>query len=86
MIPLIATLRFQHRQKHKFNLWIPLFLIWVLLLPVLIIISPFFLLICLIGLINPAKAVTAFWEILSSIRGTNIEISEKKNKFFLNIH
>ena len=48
MIPLFAVIGFRTSRQRTFRLWLPLFLVWLLLLPVVLALFPFFLVGCLI--------------------------------------
>jgi hypothetical protein len=86
MIPLIAIVKIKNNGAlWGWNLWIPLFLIWILLLPFVLLALPFFFLACLIGLLNPFKALGILGEILSSFRGTLIEVHEQTHSVFIQI-
>ena len=41
MIPFVAVVSLRNRESHTFRLWIPLFLMWLLLVPLGILLSPF---------------------------------------------
>ncbi len=75
MIPLIADVKYRRDKRGRtYHLWVPLFLIWLLLAPIALLLLPFFFLGCLITWINPFQAIGIFAEILSSVRGTKIEV------------
>ena len=75
MIPLFAVIQFhQPSWFWRQRIWFPLFLVWMLLLPVLILISPVFLLVCLVAWVNPVRAGRTFIEILSALKGTQVEV------------
>jgi uncharacterized membrane protein len=47
MIPFVAVVSLRNQQSRTFRLWIPLFLVWLLLLPLAILLSPFIFITCL---------------------------------------
>jgi hypothetical protein len=71
MIPLVAIIRVD-----RLRLWIPLFLIWLLLLPFLLLLLPLAMVACLIVRINPFRTLTALWQVIAGLRGTNIEVKD----------
>lgn len=73
MIPMLAGLRFGSSTRSP-NIWIPLALVWLLLLPFAILLLPFFVVACLICSISPVRALGALWQILSGMGGTRIEV------------
>jgi hypothetical protein len=86
MIPLFAYIRVQARahlsRKLKplpaanIRLWIPLFLVWLLLLPFLLLLLPLAMLACLIVQINPFRTLATLWQLIAGLRGTNIEVHD----------
>ncbi|HEY6274013.1 MAG TPA: hypothetical protein VIX19_18690 [Terriglobales bacterium] len=86
MIPLFAVVRIstgkdsqpsktrQGPLPQRLGLWIPLFLIWLLLLPIVLVLSPIAMLGCLVVQINPFRAFRVFWHILAGLTGTHIEV------------
>lgn len=77
MIPLRGTIRFENRRRSRFvSCIIPLFLVWVLLLPVALLMLPFFVVACLIARVNPFLMLSAFWRIMTSLKGTEVEVDD----------
>lgn len=76
MMPLLAFLRIRGRSNRGFRLWIPLFLIWLLLLPLVLVISPFAFIACLAGQVNPFRAFAVLWQVLAGLRNTHVEITQ----------
>jgi hypothetical protein len=79
MIPNIAIVRIENPPWRRIRLWLPLFLIWI---PI-ILLSPLILLVvlcvCVVGRINPWRAMAAFWAIASSLPGTDVRVSADGN-------
>jgi hypothetical protein len=63
------------KQGRGFRLWIPLFLVWLLLLPIVVVLLPLMLLVCLF-MENGFRALAAGWQLLTGLRGTNVEFTE----------
>jgi hypothetical protein len=76
MIPIMAFLRIRTRRNRGFRLWIPLFLVWLVLLPLVLVILPFAFLACLIGQVNPFRALSVSWQLLAGLRNANVEIAQ----------
>jgi len=57
MIPLAAVLRLRHEDSPGFRLWTPLFLVWLLLVPLGIVLSPLIFVVCLVCRVNPFRGV-----------------------------
>jgi hypothetical protein len=71
MIPLFLLVRVQWMR-----LWIPLFILWILLLPLVLVLTPFAVLACFIVRINASRAFLALWQLLSALRGINIDLND----------
>jgi hypothetical protein len=74
--PWTASLRINVPGVPRIRLWIPLFLVWLLLLPIALLILPFFCIACLIVQLNPFRAISVFFDILSATRGSVIEVED----------
>jgi hypothetical protein len=75
MIPLVGVVSVNHRPRSRtFRLWIPLFLLWLLLLPFAVLAFPVFLIVCLISRVNPFEAIATFWHIFAALKDTHIEV------------
>lgn len=77
MIPSLAVIRVRSRRGRGFHLWIPLVLVWVLLLPVALLVLPFFLLYCLVGRLRVARAMNACQSLFRGLKGTQIEVENR---------
>ncbi len=89
MIPNIAVLEIENPNFHMPRLWIPLILLWIPLLLVLLLISPVLLIVvCAISLTTgtgPLRVVRIFWDILTSLRGTDVRVTANGNKVLVRI-
>ncbi len=88
MIPLFATIRVRHHGSGKrsgFRLWLPLFLIWLLLAPLVLVLLPIFIAACLVFRVNPFRAIGAIWSLLTALRGTHIEVDSARNAVLVRI-
>lgn len=77
MIPFVAVVSLHNQESRTFRLWIPLFLIWLVLLPVAILLSPFIFLACLICSVNPFRGIAVMWQILSALTDTELELEHR---------
>lgn len=87
MIPLFAVIRIsrkkdakkkdpsRHGGSERLRLWLPLFLIWLLLLPLVLVLLPLAALALLILQVNPFRAFAVFWQTLTGLTGTHIEVN-----------
>jgi hypothetical protein len=80
MIPFTASVRIRWwspsraGHPHRLRLWIPLFLVWILLLPLLLALFPVVALVCLCVRVNALRLYAAAWGVLSSLRHTFVEV------------
>ena len=77
MIPFVAIVSLRNQQSRTFRLWIPLFLVWLLLLPLAILLSPFIFITCLVCRVNPWRGVVLLWQILTALADTNVEVEHR---------
>jgi hypothetical protein len=79
MIPSLALLHIEGAGWRSPRLWVPLFLLWIpaLLLAPLIVVVVVGL--CRAGGIHPWRAFGTFWDLLSSLRGTHVEVRADGN-------
>jgi len=77
MIPLVAVVSLRNQESRTFRLWIPLLLVWILLLPLALLLSPFIFIACLICRVNPFRGVAVVWEILNALTDTNVEVEHR---------
>jgi len=88
MIPMILKLRVRDKEGKRFFIWLPLFLVWIIILPLLLIPIPFVLLAALImcptgkGYIILYGYLTIF-KLIGSLSGLEINIGSGNNNFFI---
>ena len=62
--------------KRQFHLWIPLLLVWVLLLPFVLLLTPLVFVACLVERVDPIRGVSVYWQLFSSLRGLRVEVED----------
>jgi hypothetical protein len=77
MIPFVAVVSLRNQESRTFRLWVPLFLVWLLLLPVAIILSPFIFIACLFCRVNPFRGVAVIRQILNALTDTTLEVEHR---------
>ena len=77
MIPFVAVVSLRNQDSRTFRLWIPLFLIWLIVLPIAILLVPFIFLACLICRVNPFRGVWVMWQILTALTDTELEVEHR---------
>lgn len=89
MIPNVAVLEIQNPHFRMPRLWIPLILLWLPLALLLLLLSPILLIVvCAISMttsVGPFRVVRIFWDILSSLRGTDVRVTANGNKVLVRI-
>lgn len=77
-MPWGASVRVQWRnragRRRGFWLWVPLFLVWLLLLPLLLILFPVVALVGLFVHLNAVRLYGSAWGIVTSLRRTLVEV------------
>ena len=77
MIPFVAVVSLRNQESRTFRFWIPLVLIWLLLLPLGILLSPFIFIACLFCRVNPLRGVALVWQILNALSDTQLEVEHR---------
>ena len=67
MIPFVAVVSVPDRRSHTFRLWIPLFLVWLLVLPLGLLLLPAVFIGGLVCRVNPFRALSVVWQILERV-------------------
>jgi hypothetical protein len=74
VIPLIAIVQVQVPHGRRIRLWLPLFLVWLLLVVLGLVLAPLILIACLIARLNPFTAIWSLIRVFVVMAGTNIEV------------
>ena len=77
MIPFVAVVSLRNEESRTFRLWIPLVLIWLLLVPLAVLLSPFVFLACLICRVSPFRGVAVLWQILNALADSELEVEHR---------
>ncbi len=85
MIPLWMNLRVRSA-KTDIRLGVPLFLLWLLLLPFILLAAPFALVACLIFRFNPLSRIRAIWGLLTASPGTHVDVAAPNARVFLHLY
>jgi hypothetical protein len=73
VIPMLAEVRIS-TPDHRFRLWLPLFLVWLLLLILAVLLSPLILIALLIARLNPFTTVWALIRVVAALSGAHVEV------------
>jgi uncharacterized membrane protein len=77
MIPFVAVVSLRNQESRTFRLWIPLVLIWLLLLPLGVLLSPFVFIACLVCRVNPLRGVGVMWGIVTALADTRVDVEHR---------
>lgn len=77
MISFVAVISLRNQESRTLRLWIPLALIWLLLLPLGTLLSPFIFIACLVCRVNPLRAVAVLWQILNALTDTQLDVEHR---------
>lgn len=77
MIPFVAIVSLRNQESRTFRLWIPLFLMWMLLVPLGILLSPFLFIGFLLCRVNPFRGVAAVWQTFIALADTRLEVEHR---------
>jgi hypothetical protein len=74
MIPFVAVVSLRGRQSRTLRIWVPLILLWLLLVPLAVLLSPLIFVFCLACRISPFRAFSVGWQILWALHDTHLEV------------
>ena len=78
MIPWGASVRVHWNQgtprEHRLWLWVPLFLVWLILLPLLLVLFPLVAFACVFIGVDAVELYRTAWRIISSLRKTLVDV------------
>jgi len=75
----------RNQESRTFRLWIPLVLIWLLLLPLGVLLSPFIFIACLLCRVNPIRGVAIAWQTLNALTDTKCEVEHRSAGFSFHV-
>lgn len=71
---MIAAIDVRSRGSRPIRLWLPLFLVWLLVAPIALVLSPLILLALMVCRLNPFTAVAALVGLVAAFSGTRVEV------------
>ena len=87
MPPLFMIVHILPSRSHRgLRLWVPVFLIWILLLPFVLVLLPVFFVVCAAIDIHPFKTLGAFMHLLGSLGGTHVEVDSPDANVFIHVY
>ncbi|MEI9888849.1 MAG: hypothetical protein WDN08_20575 [Rhizomicrobium sp.] len=74
------------RRQRGIRLWVPLFLVWLLLLPFVLVLLPVYFVVCAVADIAPFRTLGAFFAVLGSLGGTHVEVDSADTSVFIHVY
>lgn len=84
-IPMVARLQIRKRSGRRLRIWFPLFLLWLLVLPFLIVSLPVLTVALWMLGRRPFAIFAAYWGVLSALSGTDIEVNGRRSSVFMHV-
>jgi hypothetical protein len=85
VLPLVVRVHVFGRAGGGVRLWIPLFLMWLLLVPFAVVVLPVLFIVCIVVDVDPLPALGAIWRVLCGLRGTNVEVDAPDASVFVHV-
>lgn len=85
MPPLLMQIHVTGKHGRHLRLWIPLFLLWVLLLPFAVVLLPALFIVCAVADVDPVAAVSTVMGLVAGLSGTHIEVDTPDAFLFFHI-
>ncbi|HEX2594567.1 MAG TPA: hypothetical protein VHL34_23895 [Rhizomicrobium sp.] len=86
ILPLVAVVRIRTLEGRHLNIWLPLFLLWLLLLPFAVVLTPVFVIVCLAVGVDPFAAIASCWRIFAAFCGTHVEVDSPNATVFVHVY
>ena len=84
-LPFLLKLRIQTQDGRQIWLVLPLFLLWLLLLPFLLLLSPFILIRFIVQGVNPLHATTVLWNMFCGLSGMEFDLQQHHSNIKMHI-
>ena len=86
-LPMLAVVHVMPTKVHKgIRLWVPLFLVWLLLLPFILVLLPVYFVVCAVIDIDPFKTLGVMVAVLGSLNGTHVEVESPDANVFIHVY
>ncbi|MBS0473454.1 MAG: hypothetical protein JSR60_20460 [Proteobacteria bacterium] len=86
-VPMLAIVQIlPAKSRRTLRLWVPLFLVWLLLLPFAVVLLPLYFVMCAVMDIAPFRTLGAFFAVLGSVAGTHVEVDSPDASVFIHVY
>ena len=87
MPPLLALVHILPNAMHRgIRLWVPLFLIWLLLLPFVLVLLPVYFVVCAVIDIDPFHTLGSMLLLLGSLNGMHVEVDSPSASVLIHVY
>lgn len=66
-------------------LWVPFRLVWLLLLPFVLLLTPLVFVACVPLRVNPFRGVAVYWQLFIALRGLRVEVDDPRASISIRI-
>ncbi|HXC57395.1 MAG TPA: hypothetical protein VNU97_18995 [Rhizomicrobium sp.] len=85
--PMLAIVHVLPRRMHRgIRLWVPLFLVWLLLAPFVLVLLPVYFVVCAVVDIAPFRTLGTIFAVLGSLNGTHVEVDSPAASVFIHVY
>lgn len=86
-LPMLAVVHvLPNRMRRGVRLWVPLFLVWLLLLPFVLVLLPVYFVVCAVIDIAPFRTLGAFFQVLGSLNGFHVEVDSPDAAVLIHVY
>jgi hypothetical protein len=85
MIPVAGAVRIGESRVQGFRVPVPFPLLWAVLFPLLLVVTPIVFVACLLVRVNPFRMIGALFQIVAALQGTHVEVTNDRFSVLLNI-
>jgi len=88
VIPLAAVVAVRagwRSSNRRFWIPVPLFLVWLLALPFVVLALPIFVIACPASRVDPFRALQVLWQLLCALRKTHVSVEHREASILVHI-
>jgi hypothetical protein len=72
-------------KRKRYLVGVPFVLLVILIAPLIAVLAPVVLVACLIARVDPLNAYRVLWRVLTALRGTHLEVTERDRSVLVHI-